>query len=71
MKVLVLMVSIAGLILAFVGTGLCLLGIRLGLELIALGFGYPAHHWVTSALAACFGTLAICWACRKNRSANP
>mgnify|MGYP001577109264 CR=1 FL=1 len=70
MKALILMVSIAGLILSFVGIGLCLLGIKFSLELVAMGFGFPVHHWVTNTLAASFGTLAIYWAYRKNCSTN-
>lgn len=70
MKSLILLkmvVFVLGLSLCIFGLGICLFGLKFALELMSVAVGLPAPHWVTSALAACLGAVALLWGYRDSR----
>lgn len=58
------LVCVLGLLLCLFSIGVCLLGIKFPLELMAMAVGVSVHHTVINAVASCFGTLGLWWGYR-------
>ncbi|MFZ1626811.1 MAG: hypothetical protein WAT81_03350 [Candidatus Moraniibacteriota bacterium] len=66
-----MMLHIIGLLLCLFVLGLCLFGVKPGIEIMAMTLGYSTPNWVTNTLTAIVSLLVLLWGFRDFRRMFP